>query len=678
MAGDSENLGGEEDSGESHELINGSTAGDGGVKPRHLLGTTLIDMVELGHGCAGDCVACGAFDKNYEPKERKVCPITSEQLTENISQEIVDGRKGTRHRLVDLFRRYMTSGVDMEPLESDIFNDASEIINDLSEGKSRMVAITHGLRCVESEDEKSGKVRWKPRPDQLRRVERLSELMIADLVPLLVLSIDPAREKGLAGKEAKKIQTELKEMEKNDSAFMRIIRFQAQKQQHDDGLTNPSVEENEKQWAERLEKMKSGLLDSVRGKSQDKDVELNDGEKIIKKYLDLQGELKRSVVEANAQSYAATVCALRPAIEAGKQVAFSLQGDKNENSPVYVGMTFRILQRMYEILEKEHGVLGAELYKLVEGIDVQPPRYYTGSGRAKNLLEIYKDRDCTVIPYKPFVEGPFRADPLRINRGRIKSDGTFEIQLYRAGRTYNDTVEPKDNPWRPVDLRRQVFETIEVVEPQDFLERLNFRADPRYVDIPSDSVEEGEGDPIGNIYPLSCIEGEQRGAIVAKIRSYIESYADVDDDLTLISVIDMRQYIVDALIPSEELKNFDDNDNMGKESLGEKIVGMHLPVLGQDTELGAVEMGKVLAIKALLNEMGVRIKLVGDSDVDSIEDMRIQFKMGDSLLGGAKDGGDEVLTPLVESLGGTVDNDDFDEDNTPDTRPDSENPLRSS
>jgi len=585
--------------------------GDAGVNPRHLLETTLVDMVELGTGCAGDCVACGAFQEKYSAEERRVRPISPEQLEENISQEIVDGRTGTRYRLVDLFRRYMTTGVDMEPLESDIFNEAAELIYELSDEKSKLVAISHGLRCNEILDEEEKVTEWVSKPDQLTRLERLVQLMLDDKIPLFVLSMDSAREKGLVGREAKKCDRLLKELDDRNSPFMKRVRFQAQMQQREEGLDDSMWYETEEQWVERLAEVKKAILRSVQGKIQ-RGIGLSEKELVIKDYLKLKSDLREAVVEANARNYAVTVCALRPAIEAGKRVVFSLQGDKAGKSPVYVGITYEILQRMYNILQKEHGVTGEKLYELISQIDIQPPRFYTGSGRARNLLDIDEDRECTVIPDKKFVKGPFRADPFKINRGRVRSDGTLEIQLYRPKRTYNDTVDPKDNPWRAVDLEEQVFETVEIVKPENFLERLEFNAEPRFVATPSEQwVEDASG-----IYPLSRIDDDQfLKKLVEKVSLYFDSAGDdldyCGEDLP-VWLKNLRQHIIEALIPDAEVKSFGEEGESFEETrkkLADKIIEMHTPVLGEEDESRAGEMGKILAIQALLKELGVNIEL---------------------------------------------------------------------
>ncbi len=584
---------------------------DAGVNPRHLLETTLIDMVELGSGCAGDCVACGAFREEYTVEERKVCPITPEQLEENISQEIVDGRTGTRYRLVDLFRRYMTTGVDMEPLESDIFNEAAELIYELSDRKSRMVAISHGLRCNEVLDEEGKVIDWVPKSDQLTRLERLVQLMLEDKIPLFVLSMDSAREKGLMGRKAKECDRLLKKLDDRNSPFMKRVRFQAQMQQREEELEDPVQQETEEQWVERLAGVKKAILRSVHGKIQ-RGIELSDEELVIKEYLKLKSDLREAVVEANARSYAVTVCALRPAIEAGKRVAFSLQGDKFEKSPVYVGITYEILQRMYNILQKEYGVTGEKLYELISQIDIQPPRFYTGSGRAKNLLDIDEDRACTVIPDKKFVKGPFRGDPFKINRGRVRPDGTLGIQLYRPKRTYNDTVDPKDNPWRAVDLKEQIFETVEIAEPENFLERLEFNAEPRFVATPSEQWVED----VSGIYPLSCVDDDQfLKELVEKVSLYFDSAGDdldyCGEDLP-VWLKNLRQYIVEALISDFEVESFGEEGKSSEEirkELANRIIEMHTPVLGEENKSQAGEMGKILAIQALLKELGVNIEL---------------------------------------------------------------------
>lgn len=593
------------------------------INPGRLRQTTLIDMVELGHGCTGDCIACGAFQGEYTSEERQVCPITPEKLGQNITQEIYDIQSRTRIRLLDLFRTYMTAGVDMEPSESDIFNEAAELIYRLSEGKSRMVAILHGLRCTETKDEATGVIKWEFIKGQLERLGKMSQLMKDDVIARTILSIDAQRCRGLLGKDSKQLHDKLKELDGEGSNFMQIIKECAEKQQREqDNLTNSIQQETADQWNARLMNTKKSVLAGVQNKIQ-KQEPLNLTETTVREYIDLKDALRVSVVEANARSFAATVFALKPAIDAGKAVTFSLQGDENEDSLVYVGLTYEIYQRMLDILEKEFGVTQDDLRKMIGELKVQPPvRYFTAAGRAKILLNITKETECTVIPDDKFVKTEFRCDPFKINRGRIRGDGTLQIQLCRPKRTYNDTVlgdDPSyDNPWMDVNLTAQKTETIEIAEslvlPSDFLNRLRVNAGGRrYLTyLPTETEEKIS--KLSQIYPLSQIKDDGPEGLVTTLIG--EGILDKD-------VADRRLCIVKALIPSLEIgknKNEGELPDQTKTRLAEEIIKIYTPDIGQakdklpnsPIQIGAREMGKILAIQALLKERGIEIKLMDE------------------------------------------------------------------
>lgn len=424
--------------------------GLGKVNPRALPENLWIDMVQLGRGCAGDCLSCGAFEE-VSPLDKRISTIGRQQLEANLNQEIVSERTGTRVRLVDLLRRYVTSGVDMEPLDTEIFNEAADLIYDLSNGRSRLVAISHGLTCYERVA--GGKSRYEIPMSQLKRLQALNRLMLDDVVPLFVLSMDSARRKGLPGQTAARGHDTLTGMEKPSTKFMKFIKSEAGLDQQRAGVGK--FAESSSEWEARMIRVKRRLIDSV-VKKISAGAELNESEGEVAKYIGEWNKCRDSIVEVNARGYAKTLHLLWPAIKAGKRVTVSLQGDENDESLAYHGLARRILQRTADLLRQEHGISDLEINRLFEAVNLRPPRLYAGVGRAKNVLGVESGiRPCPVIPDPGFIDEFVYKDPYRVTRGRLKMDGTLEVQAYRASRTYTDTVDPpEDNPWTVVALTR--------------------------------------------------------------------------------------------------------------------------------------------------------------------------------------------------------------------------------
>lgn len=422
------------------------------VDPGFLPGTMLIDMVELGRGCAGDCLSCGAFE-GINSEDKRVVPISVEQLEINITKEIQDQRTGTRFRLVDLFRRYVTSGVDMEPLAQGIFNQAAELINRLSGGRSRLVAISHGLSCFERTVKKGGLTTYSVPLIQLEKLRELNELMLRDVVPLFVLSMDSARMRGTPSQAALKYQEQICAMEKLGTVFSKILNTRATEDQVDAGIQK--FGENAAQWEARKSRVKHDLMAAVRQKINAGE-ELEHFERFISKYVEAWDGRRKAVVEINARGYAQTLNILASAIRAGKRVTISLQGDDDKDSLAYHGLARRIQQRTMDLLSEGYGMSRGEAHELFALINVTPPRLYAGVGRAKNLLGVKSvTDDCPVIPDPEFVARFMSQDPVRVTRGRVRANGVLEVQSNRPKHTYVDTVAPSENnPWAVVDFTR--------------------------------------------------------------------------------------------------------------------------------------------------------------------------------------------------------------------------------
>lgn len=422
------------------------------VDPEHLPGTLAIDMVRLGTGCYADCLSCGAYE-GMDAAGKRVQAITPDQLKENLLQEVDDHRLGVRKKLIEFFASVVTSGVDMEPLDSDIFNQAARIICELSGGKSKMVAISHGV-CM-YENNREGEGQYGIYKGQLERLRQLNDLLMTDVVPLFVLSMDSARAGGLLGQTAKKYHEKICEMEKRDSGFMRIIGSLATQDQMDDGV--PKFGDNEAQWNSRLVKIRNQQAKVVRDKVLKKET-LDEQEELIRKYIEARDGRRKAVIETNARGYAQTLNILLPAIMAGKRVTISLQGDDNKDSLAYHGLAREIWQRTLEILTEVYRLTNTDVQELQRRVEVTPPRIYAPVGRAKNLLGVSAPVDeCPVIPDPNFVRSLMSDHAPKVTRGMLQPDGSLMIQANRPRHSYPDTVAPSvDNQWAKVALQTKV------------------------------------------------------------------------------------------------------------------------------------------------------------------------------------------------------------------------------
>ncbi|MDD3861971.1 MAG: hypothetical protein PHP74_03740, partial [Candidatus Gracilibacteria bacterium] len=495
-----------------YDKNSGAEESDAGViRPGSLPEMMWIDIVSLGRGCVEGCKSCGV----YASKE---CvfpdPITVEQLKENLSQEIISIKTGTRFRVADLLNRCVSTSPDMEPLGKGIFCEAAEMIYDMTEGEKKMVCISHGVKSHWPRDEFEG---WRVDEGQLAKLNRVVELMLADKIPLFVLSLDTARAGGLYGKNAgiyyKELQ-EIKDSSEYQEKVVELISRKGVKQQISEGMLTEADrlnKETAEQWRERCKKIEDSLFRGVMKKIGE-GISLNETEIFIFQYLEKSNQLKDAVIEANAQSYAVTLFALVPAIRAGKRVTISLQGDGDPDGLVYEGLAYRCLQRTFELLEKEYKVDRFILETL--STSLQDPRRYVLAGRAKKLLLDPKN-ECDIIPDTEFIRDELGKYPWRIKTGRVLPDGELQVQNRRSGRGYNDYVCPAGipgdgsvpNPWKKVDLSVVGEEfTDDLAAPSDFVKRIIHYADPRIIQLPNNYSESDDGGAdLSSVYPFSML-----------------------------------------------------------------------------------------------------------------------------------------------------------------------------
>ncbi|MFH1284685.1 MAG: hypothetical protein ABIH78_03815 [Candidatus Peregrinibacteria bacterium] len=403
-----------------------------------------IAVVRLGIGCDGGCITCGAF-QGMSPEERRVWNISLDQLIDNLTKEIGVIQDGTRLRMIDLCRRFITTGVDADdPVNSDLFNQAARLVYLLSGGEKYYVAISHGVRAVQM-----GNGEWGVNPNQIRRIEETAQLMVEGVIPLFVLSMDLARDNGLAGCRSKTLRDRLHESKTENGPFMDLVEYNAWLGQQREGIAQESGE----QWKKRLEGMKRTILDAVKRKMEEGLEPLTETERdVVLPCVVLERELLDSVVEANAKSFAATLNALTPAIKAGRRVTISLQGEPDSGLIVDSRNTMKVYARTMEILRSEYGMSEVDLQRSSSGLRYSDQiRRYVGVGRAKNVLGIADVVKCTTIPDSDFVFGVYLSDE-RDGKpfvGVLNPDGSLVACEQNIEASYNQLVD-SSYPWKRV------------------------------------------------------------------------------------------------------------------------------------------------------------------------------------------------------------------------------------
>lgn len=582
--------------------------------------TTWINTVELGTGCAEMCLSCGAYSEGACVERDS---ITAEQLKANLSQEIIDIRGGAKMRLIDLFRSSVTTGPDMEPLDEGIFVEAAQLIYGLSRGKSRLVCISHGVRAKCMEDGKN----WEANPKQLSKLKEVNDLMLADVVPLFVLSFDTARSRGLYGKNARKYYEERAEIEKSQgyAEVLKFIKSEGVKKQMREGMhtEDERMSEPVEIWQERCRKIKYALMQSVRSKVTARREELgisrerglcqeltegfSDVEKTLAFYVEKTDLLRDSVLESNARSYAFTLAELAPAIREGKRVTVSLQGDDDNEGLVYQGLAHLCYQRTMEILQKEFKV-GSDVLAAISNL-LQPPRAYASVGRAKSLV-LDPTNQCAIIPDPEYVKHLDERDPWRMNSGRLRADGSLLVQLYRPDRTYNDWVNPNGipgdnaspNPWKEVDLSSQNFAKT-LSAPTGLIERMRHYAKGKVIKVPDEGLQESlpvKNIDLSKVYPFSELSHEDANLFTFMLKAKMASADDA-----VLSPGDIRRLFIDTAITKDyiaEHRRFDqgESEEMCRTRLIEEIIAIHNP--GVELKDG-VRMGEILAVQAVLQDV---------------------------------------------------------------------------
>ena len=136
-----------------------------------------IEMIETARGCPEACLHCGAYS-GFKKENLKLLEVPIDTLENNITQEIADTNTPVYH----YFAPYMTTHVNTEPLRTDGFLFLAEQIPKRTNNRSKMVAISHGMRAGEA--------------NMKERLEAIVELMKEGSIPVFVLTVDSARSMG--------------------------------------------------------------------------------------------------------------------------------------------------------------------------------------------------------------------------------------------------------------------------------------------------------------------------------------------------------------------------------------------------------------------------------------------------------------------------------------------------
>ncbi|MEK7547949.1 MAG: hypothetical protein AAB540_03570, partial [Patescibacteria group bacterium] len=139
-------------------------------------GTARVEMFRLGEGCAENCASCGAYPAERDPGDFCVKEVSGGRIKKCINAILISTRN-------EVFPSYVTTDVQQEPLNGDAFFDFMRLIKRMTDGKTRAICISHGLRAT-----KEGKVVNQAAEERLKRIARFM-----DKRDVFVLSFDTMR-----------------------------------------------------------------------------------------------------------------------------------------------------------------------------------------------------------------------------------------------------------------------------------------------------------------------------------------------------------------------------------------------------------------------------------------------------------------------------------------------------
>jgi len=347
------------------------------------------------------------------------------------------------------------------------------------------------------------------------------------------------------------------------------------------------------------------------------------------------------VIEANAQCYAKTLLALRPAVMAGKRVGISLQGDdtNDRSSPVRIGLTTSVWQRTQELLEETfrkekpneplYGRMALDNF--LRRLDPHEEQFYISAGRARYCLNIRKLRQNDIIPFKRYVREIMAETPTRVNRAKIDVDGRLLIQGSVRGETYNNTLLER---WTQVRLggKEQIKEVADAS-----MAKYKATAKPRalgdtvYKEEPpfgapmklSELLAPENQEKIFKTFPLNFVSANKdvKDLIFYALKKRLEKVKTIPSvgDEKIESFDDIRTALIKEFIIPERVEAEKGFTSRCKTRivLAEKLINMHSPKVKDTSDEFEVESarnsGTVLALRSMLgHEFGIQIPIPGD------------------------------------------------------------------
>ena len=398
-----------------------------------------IDMVETvrpGGICPERCIHCGASD---ELKGAAIIQLTREELRENLTQEVPPSEiiGDVKSRIVASFLSpFVTTGVDTEPTHGEGFIHAAELIHELTEGKSGLLFISHGVRQYVRTPENAGD-------------ERGGKLIVDRVFSVFDsrqrqngLDKDPEKEK----KEWAECITLLQERGVSDEAIFNILLAKDEARRVDDLLID-GLGVVDELLSCGVMKAVCSLKDNGAASRFSKVAEMTrdgivPGMIITVDFARAAGKINFA---SNAASYIKTLNLLKPALSADSKgfVTVSVQGLQDAIGNPYSAERALVF---YDQILKRTDLTDEERLR----IRVDEGRDYVKVGSAKRTSvladSLSGDEHSEIIPDSQFVNDIISPKRKRI-RGRLLATGEVEHQNVIPGATYNSTVS---GPWKSV------------------------------------------------------------------------------------------------------------------------------------------------------------------------------------------------------------------------------------
>ncbi|MBT7736082.1 hypothetical protein HN709_00145 [Candidatus Peregrinibacteria bacterium] len=604
-----------------------------------------IDMVQTvapGGVCTEQCIHCGAFDEFKGAAASK--PLTRDQLRENLTQELPSLQEDVKGQVVaNYLAPFLTTDVNVEPTHNDAFIDAAELVHELTEGRSRMLFISHGVRKYvrtprETGDKNMGKhiIRQITSVFDTKRGENLGEPEAGYPDEKWDEVFEILRSRGIEEDVIAKIEKARRgKYQFNEQLIegLNVVEDLLEK-----GVAEAYCFGKDDQSAERLSKVAQMVHDGI-----------VPGAIITLDFARAQGRINFA---SNAASYIKTLQLLKPAMAESSQgfVTVSVQGLQNVDVDHPYG-AHRALIFFQEILSRA-GLTDREKSMLRGTADLG--REIVGVGRGKNqdviAQYLHGDEACEIVPDQAFVDKVIKKDR-KLLRARLLAAGGIEWQQVKDGATYNTTVK---GPWRRFvdaqDLRefdgkngpdeRKLSSEIGG-GPVSRLTRSELSKKAKLLDVdPSWDHFLDTEDDIFLMKPFSRVKKPHRKAVL----NYLQSVFGVDD-LVKIPVLDkkgirgvkyrdVKLSCLMSIYPGEDVgvlihdaspyKEFvDDPEFMGEMSAtGEAEAGVALGrtsyLAGEIFALTRALMEKIPVLEYLEADLALQLKAPnGDSEDDN-------------------------------------------------------------